>query len=105
MPTTTPPNSPALEQRQPGRAQVIAAIHAYADFLADHPDLPIPHKLEATHYLSSESRDPAANRAMLHGFARRESIEVTRQGATLWAELVVCDSAAHGLQIMHTVFA
>lgn len=37
-----------LPVREPGRAVVIAAIHAYADWLADHPEVPQPHSVMGT---------------------------------------------------------
>lgn len=32
--------------RDPGRARAIAAIHAFAEWLAQHPDVPIPDTLQ-----------------------------------------------------------
>jgi hypothetical protein len=46
----------ALEKRTPNRALVIAAIHAYAEWLTEHPEIPAPTHLSgwSHEHLSTE---------------------------------------------------
>jgi hypothetical protein len=43
-----------LPVREPGRAVIIAAIHAYAEWLAGHPEVPAPHTVQGTAAIDPE---------------------------------------------------
>lgn len=87
-----------LTEREPGRALVIAAIHAYAEWLAAHPDVPVPVQLEGTvHRLDDPAAEVAAvkNLADVHGATKHTS------GNTGWATVAVMTEP---LKVLHTVF-
>lgn len=60
-----PDNSPAAaDTRGEQRARAIAAIHAFADHLALHPELPMPHDITATALLGDGVPGPAEDLAL-----------------------------------------
>jgi hypothetical protein len=55
------PAASTLEHRIPGRAARLAAIHMFADWLAAHPDVPVP-DIMATYSISSDVEPDQATR-------------------------------------------
>jgi hypothetical protein len=90
--------------REPGRAQIIAAIHAYADFLADHPDVPAPQYLTANaHYRREDEPDTEMRIALVKNWADRQGLDMERLPTCVYAELVIAWPLMHGIKITHTV--
>jgi hypothetical protein len=90
----------APQPRDPHRAQVVAAIHAYAEWLAQNPDVPLPDSLEATRYNSGSEDGPEAIEQVRHminvyGGTRQAS------GNSGWSTYRVMDKP---LKVEHTVF-
>jgi hypothetical protein len=83
-----------LPVREPGRAVIIAAIHAYAEWLVDHPEVPAPHSIHAT-----ASIDPAR----LERFA--EANDFRRRPDSPVALITVAAYEPHGVLIQHGVVA
>lgn len=90
-----------LPTRTPGRAQIIAAIHAYADWLAEHPEIPAPRRINASHHVHDGSLSERIDH--VDRFAYAQEVEARRTENTVFALLPVMDSAAHGVDIWHTV--
>ena len=89
--------------RVPGRALAIAAIHAYAEWLAEHPEVPIPGTLAASHHVDFSL--PVSERAaVVERFAAAHEIEVWRRGKTVGARLTVM-SSEYPVEIDHSVLA
>lgn len=75
------------------RAHQIAALHAYADHLADHPEIPAPTDLVAYHHTSiAEVKDFAA--------AQGKDALTTEEDTTRWVDL---DLSTGGLRVRHVV--
>jgi len=87
------------------RARTIAAIHAYADWLAEHPEIPAPNCVTAFHH--TVYTDVPDGREVARRFAAGNDVELidhSSQGRpTLHATVIVMDRAAHGLYIEHNV--
>lgn len=94
-----------LPARQPGRAASIAAIHSYADFLTEHPAIPLPTRLEGMIYLQDDQGTAEQRVGIVQEFAREQGVEPMRDptGRSIWADLLVADRKVHGMQITHTV--
>lgn len=90
--------------REPGRAQKVAAIHAYADFLAEHPDVPAPQYITAhAHYRREDEPDTEMRIALVKNWADRQGIDMERLPTCVYADLVIASPLMHGLKITHTV--
>lgn len=93
-----------LPARTPGRAARIAAIHMLADWLADHPDVPVP-DIMAT-YTIRDTDEP--NEAIRY---RDIELLAERLGAKEYGtkygdkspqfDYVVADLAVHGIEIIY----
>lgn len=85
--------------RDPGRARGIAAIHAFAEWLAQHPDVPMPTDIKAVCHPdprdTGEALEHARHMIAQHGAERLVS------GTTGWAKTLVMTEP---LAIEHTVF-
>jgi hypothetical protein len=91
-----------LEQRIPGRAQIIAAVHAYADFLAEHPEIPAPSTVTGTFH-QHEPREDAGRVAYVERYADAQEIELDRGDTSMWARLPIAVKVLHGVEITHVV--
>lgn len=90
--------------REPGRAQKVAAIHAYADFLAEHPDVPAPQYITAhAHYRREDEPDTKMRIALVKNWADRQGIDMEILPTCVYADLVIASPLMHGLKITHTV--
>jgi hypothetical protein len=89
-----------------GRAMRIAAIHAFADFLADRPDLPMPQSIVAQYTVTAndeidEWTRVASVMSVLHGMAASPyEGEHTVQG-----DLAVATLKLHGIEITYRAAA
>jgi hypothetical protein len=97
---TAPPAE--LPGAKPGRAAKIAAIHALADWLAEHPEIPAPDTVHCYSHADrrgTEIDDLADLRkwADANGFA-----EPYRGTTTAGTSLTVAAAAAHGVFISYT---
>lgn len=81
--------------RDPGRARSIAAIHAYAEWLAQHPQVPIPDRLQG----NCHSRPPGEMEYMVseHGATQYDE----RDHNLRWSILTVMEEP---IKVTHTVF-
>lgn len=80
------------------RARGIAAIHAYADWLAQHPDVPMPTTVGGvTHQHNDEQESIRVVRAFADGYGARK----LTSGRTGWAILTLTTSP---VQVEHTIF-
>jgi hypothetical protein len=93
-----------LAVRESGRAKIIAAIHAYADFLAAHPSIPAPQYLDGRSHVRREDEPDVLMRvAMVEAFAEREGAELHVAESCVFAELPVASSLMHAIRITHTM--
>lgn len=93
-----------LPGRTPGRAARIAAIHMLADWLADHPDVPVP-DIMATYTIWDTAEPNQATRY------RDIELLAERLGAREYGtkygdkspqfDYVVADPAVHGIEIIY----
>lgn len=90
-----------LPTRTPGRAQIIAAIHAYADWLAEHPEIPAPEMIHASHHVHDGSLPERIDQ--VDRFAYAQEVEARRLENTVYATLPVMDKGAHGVAIWHDI--
>ena len=81
------------------RARTIAAIHAYADWLAAHPEVPAPDQLEGTVFQHGVERQ--ASIETVRAFMRGNGATPHTSGETGWAVLVLPDMP---IKVQHTVF-
>jgi hypothetical protein len=84
------------------RDQVIRAIHAFADWLAAHPDVPVPERINSTHHNIVESGE--GRWGLLPEFAAVYHLEINHSDNFSWANLPVIAMEAQGVEITHTVF-
>lgn len=92
--------SPADTRRVP-RSQVIAAIHSFADYLAEHPELPAPHTFTAhatlTDVRDGETANEAATRWVhMHGLDQGAIFDGEY---TAMVTVPVASSDLHGIRI------
>lgn len=73
---------------------IIAAIHAYAEWLADHPEVPAPHTVQGTAGIDPERLERFAD---ANGFRRHTDSAV--------ALLTIVAYEAQGVMIEHGVVA
>jgi len=97
--TETTAAPPVLAQRHPGRALVIAAIHSYAQWLADNPDVPVPTQLSGSVHPTGAPGD--ARQAALDFHANHGGSKLSG-GNSAWVDFQVSDSP---LPVRHVVFA
>ncbi len=68
--------SDALDQRIPGKAgdrvRAIAAIHAIAEFFAEHPEIPVPNAITLGAHHSGMSREQVRRWAAMNDAKLRE---------------------------------
>ncbi len=89
-----------LPRREVGRAAVVASIHAYADWLAAHPDVPTPGLIIAAgahqpDVPEAQRVEHVARVALSHG------AQLVEQSDQVRAEI---DMHSVGVQIVHSVF-
>lgn len=80
------------------RAQRIAAIHAFADWLAQHPEVPMPDDIAAYSH--------AGSAADVHDFADTKQLQVSRAksdqaSTTRWATIPISTTDDHGVNIRY----
>jgi hypothetical protein len=86
------------------RANRIAAIHAFADWLVDHPEAPVPTSIVAEHHITERdevdeyTRVMGALQVMQHIGIRPYEGDHTVQG-----DLDLCAPATHGLYVIYRV--
>lgn len=74
------------EPTPPSRAEVIAAIHAYGTWLAEHPDMPHPEKIEGSVFrVDGIEPAPVAVRA----FGKRYSGKTHSSARNTWTIIAV----------------
>jgi hypothetical protein len=94
-----------LPGRTPGRAARIAAIHMLADWLASHPEVPMPTDVLATWWLfPSDERDQATRYAAVAAVA--EQLDVQEYGhkygdGSPQFDYTIAAAEVHGLQITY----
>jgi hypothetical protein len=84
-----------------GRARKIAAIHAYAQWLADNPDVPMPTHVHGTTH-QERTVSEAESLEVVERFARHTDARKLASGGSRWAVAEFMD--VPGLRIDHTVF-
>jgi hypothetical protein len=84
----------------PERARIIATIHAYAEWLAEHPEVPAPHNIVAHHHVTAGTLSERID--AVERFAAANEIEPWRSGSTVGCRLTVM-SAAYPVEVEHTV--
>lgn len=96
--------SPADTRHVP-RSQVIAAIHAFADFLAAHPELPAPTVLASDSIITDmrpgETKAEAADR----WFEEHQAQRVYHGETGSMATIVIASAEAHGITIDYRAHA
>lgn len=80
--------------RDPGRARAIAAIHAFAEWLAQHPDVPIPDALQGNCH--TRPHVEVQNMIDAHG-----ATEYVQPDGLTWSALIVMQEP---IEIKHVVF-
>jgi hypothetical protein len=99
-----------LPKRVPGRAAKIAAVHMLAEYLADHPDLPVPDSLVCTGGLitpfidqqNGVDRDEKARVAELLEWAAANGAELFEASSGIVATIVLAVPGVHGIDITYT---
>lgn len=90
--------SPA-DTRSVPRSQVIAAIHAFADFLAAHPELPAPGSVFSDAFVTDIRDGESVAEAMERWKDEHEAQRVFHGEAGSMATLVIASPDAHGVAI------
>jgi hypothetical protein len=67
-----------------GRSRAIAAIHAFADYLAEHPDVPVPTDLQAHRHLPYDAVAAVDAYAAAH-----PDMKVRNSGSVYWCAMDV----------------
>lgn len=95
-----------LPARVPGRAQVIAAIHAYADWLTANPAIPVPDSIDANCYhRESHEPDPRMREAYVRAWAAQHGAVALDGHLSIWAELPIATEAEQGIRINHVILS
>jgi hypothetical protein len=91
-----------LPNARPGRAAVIAAIHALAEWLAEHPEVPSPQAIELTHttYQEDEVDEPIRMAAVID-WARANDAKLFESPTAVHAALVIMAAPMHGVRITY----
>lgn len=101
-----------LPGREPGRAAKIAAIHALAEWYADHPEIDMPDDIDCAqvHHrrYSSDDTDrleegPRVDQVLR--FAVAQGVAPYEGATSVQAKVVVLARDVHGIGITHTVAA
>jgi len=92
-----------VDQSAGDRARGIAAIHAYAQWLADNPDVPMPTHVTGSSHPDNVRSGYAERAALVRVFAAAYDGSKQRGGRSAWSTVVV--KRAPGIMIDHTVFA
>lgn len=95
-----------LPVRAPGRAQAIAAIHAYADWLTANPSVPVPDAIDSNSYFrEAHEPDPLMREAYVKAWAAEHGAELTHGGVAIFATVRVADVPTHGVEINHSLLS
>lgn len=89
--------------QQPSRAAVIAAIHASADFLAEHPEFPTPTHITMSPAIITE-RDEVDEQLRVAGlltWAAMNAASLFEGPHGIMATAVIADSDVHGVEILY----
>ena len=80
--------TPVLPVRDPGRALKIAALHALAEWFAEHPDVAMPTQIQLNHHIGFDDEPDAGLRgAAVRQFAARHDVHYQQEGTMFWADL------------------
>jgi hypothetical protein len=88
------------EQQGRARARAIAAIHAYANWLAAHPEVPLPTDLTGSQHIHGDDDE---RRAKVRGYAARVGCELVEYQGHLYAKQVLATMECNGIDIKHQV--
>jgi hypothetical protein len=89
-----------------GRAMRIAAIHAFADWLADHPNVPIPTSVIGTFHVDERTEiDEWTRVASVLSVLHAIGAPPTEGDRTVQGDLQIASTAAHGIDIMYRAAA
>jgi hypothetical protein len=90
---TDPGPVPAERPTPAPRATVIATIHALADWLAAHPEIPAPTQVTLKHTISADDEaDEATRAAAAIAFATAHEIHPHEDDYHVWSMLSVADA-------------
>ena len=102
-PCTMGTDCPLLPQREPGRADRIAAIHSMADWFTAHPEVPVPTYVLAEYRLTpvDESDQETRFLAVTQLAERLDAIEygTHHNGSMPQFDYQIADRRVHGIQI------
>jgi hypothetical protein len=91
-----------LPAARPGRAAVIAAIHAMAEWLADHPEVPAPQSISLTHSTDQGVEvDEGIRMAAVIDWARANDAKLYESTQAVHAQLVIMTEIVHGVRIVY----
>jgi hypothetical protein len=91
-----------LPAARPGRAAVIAAIHAMAEWLADHPEVPAPQSISLTHSTDQGVEvDEGIRMAAVIDWARANDAKLYESRDAVHAQLVIMTEIVHGVRIVY----
>ena len=84
----------------PGRAAVIAAVHAFADFLAEHPEMPAPTMISALRFIHPhDEADESTRVSAVTRWAKANDAKIGETSAAVTASLTIADWHLHGVRI------
>lgn len=88
---------PKLPGRQPGRAAQIAAIHMFADFLAEHPEYPMPQRIMASLLVSDVDE--------VRRWAKNNGATPYNGQQWVFVDQSIADRRSHGISIVYSMAA
>jgi hypothetical protein len=88
------------------RADKIAYLHAFADWLAMHPDAPVPTMVIATYHVTAQDEvDEWTRVAGVMSIAQRLGVQMSEGVQTVQGDLDICTPAQHGLTVVYRLAA
>jgi hypothetical protein len=98
----TSAQNPELPNARPGRAAVIAAIHAFAEWLGEHPEVPAPTYLTATHTTyAHDELDERTRMAAVIDWANANDAQLMETESAVHARLCVLAESVHGVGVTY----
>lgn len=88
------------------RASKIAAIHAFADWLAEHPEAAVPTSIVAEHHIGEKDEPDEYTRVMgALSIMQHVGIRPYEGDMTVQGDFDLCTQEIHGLYVIYRVIA
>lgn len=90
----------------PHRATRVAALHALAAWIAEHPDIDTPDRVTAIRVLPEREYPTAEARcARVVAFARRHGLALREGPLWVWADVPIATYDTHGVSVEYALYA